>query len=430
MRVRLQRSDAMDELQQTLTLLGAALAIGLLIGVERGWQGREAREGERVAGLRTYGLIGLLGGVTVLLADYLGAIFVGLVFIGLAGLVTTSYLANRDKEGDIGITSLVVALLTFLLGALAVSGEVVIASSSAVVATLLLSYKPLLHRWLGRIERTELRAGIKLLLISVVLLPILPNQGYGPWGVLNPYAIWWMVVMIAAISTVGYFAVKIGGARRGALFTGLFGGLASSTALTLHFSRTARANAKLNLALAMGILLACGTMFPRMLLVASILNPALFLPLLVPTVVMALIVYVPAIVYWNLQTDRHDGGAFPLRNPLELGPALGFGLLLAGVLLLGKALQLWLGDAGVLALAAASGITDVDAITLSLARMSSHDLALGVAVTGVVVAGAFNSFAKAGIATVVGGRDIGLRVGVPLAASGVGGLLAALIWTW
>jgi len=416
-----------NELQQGLYLLGVALAIGLLIGVERGWHEREAQEGQRVAGLRTFGLIGLLGGVSALLAQQLGVLVIGFVFLGLAGLTATAYVANLRRDGDLGITSLVAALLTFVLGALAIYDQIA-AVSSAVIATLLLSYKPQLHSWLTAIGATELRAGIKLLLISIVLLPILPNRGYGPWEVLNPYAIWWMVVMIAAISTVGYFAVKIAGARRGAIFTGLFGGLASSTALTLHFARTARAHPDMTPTLAMGILLACGTMFPRMLLVASVLNADLFLPLLVPAVIMALTIYLPAFAYWRTSSRHDDGETFALRNPLELGPALGFGLLLALVLLLGKALQSGFGEAGVLALAAASGITDVDAITLSLARMSGDDLAPRVAVLGVVIAGAVNSLAKATFATVIGGREIGLRVGVPLVVSGVGGLVATLAW--
>ncbi|MDA3868366.1 MAG: DUF4010 domain-containing protein, partial [Gammaproteobacteria bacterium] len=267
----------MSEAQYAFYCLSVSLAIGLLIGTERGWKAREAKEGERIAGVRTYGLIGLLGGGTSLLAAEFGVLALGLAFVGLAGALTTAYVVNRGNgERDIGITSLIAGLLTFTLGAVAAMGEVAIAAAFAVVTTLLLSYKPVLHRWVRVLEAEELRATIKLLLISVVLLPILPNQGYGPWQVLNPYTLWWMVVLIAAISFVGYFAIKIAGARRGIIFTGLFGGLASSTALTLHFSRLSHRNKALESIRAMGILLACGTMFPRMLLVASVIHPELF----------------------------------------------------------------------------------------------------------------------------------------------------------
>ncbi|MEJ2176243.1 MAG: MgtC/SapB family protein, partial [bacterium] len=357
----------MSEEQQILYRLGAALAIGLLIGVERGWHEREAKEGARIAGVRTYGLVGLLGGGMALIAETFGALVMGLAFVGLAGLLAAVYVENlRRGRADVGITSLVAALLTFALGALAAMGEVVIAAASAVLTALLLGYKPQLHRWVNALEGDELRAGIKLLLISVVLLPILPNRGFGPWEALNPYAIWWMVVLIAAISFVGYFAVKIGGAARGTVFTGLAGGLASSTALTLHFSRLAARDPALVRVLATGILLACGTMFPRMLLVASLLNRELFQPLLVPALAMAACVYAPALFTLRRQSRVQSYEASPLRNPLDLRTALGFGLLLAVVMLLGKALQELSGEAGVLVLAAASGVADVDAITLSL----------------------------------------------------------------
>lgn len=421
----------MSEAQHTFYLLFAALAIGLLIGIERGWKERASKEGERIAGVRTYGLIGLLGGGSALLAEDLGMLLPGLVFIGLAGMLTSVYIVNLHRQDDVGITSLVAALLTFILGALAALGEVAIAAASAVVTALLLSYKPVLHHWLRGLESNELRAGIQLLLISVVLLPVLPNQGYGPWQALNPYAIWWMVVLIAAISFVGYFAIKIGGARKGIVFTGLFGGLASSTALTLQFSKMSKRSDALVPILATGILLACGTMFPRMLLVVSVLNPDLFRLLLLPAVIMGVLVYLPAIVFWlNKTHDDTDTYSF-LKNPLELKSALTFGLFLALVMLLGNALQQWFGESGVLALSAASGVADVDAITLSLASMSlDTTMSPQLAVTGIVIAAAVNNLVKGGIATFIGGSHVGFRVGLPLTVSAIGGLLSTWLWVW
>ena len=426
-----QYDQSMSELQQIFYHLSVALAIGLMVGVERGWKEREAEEGERIAGVRTYGLIGLLGGVLGLLTEQFGALVMGLAFVGFAGILTTVYAVNRPRENnDASITSLIAGLLTFVFGALAAVGQVTIAAASAVVTTLLLAYKPLLHRWVRALEPEELRAGIKLLLISVVLLPVLPNQGYGPWQAVNPYEIWWMVVLIALISFAGYFAIKIAGARRGTIFTGVFGGLASSTAVTLHFSRMSRREKALAPMLAMGILLACGTMFPRMLLVASVINPALFRLLLVPAAVMALLTYVPALIYWRVQTHKKTADVSPLKNPLELKTALSFGAFLALVMFLGKALQNSFGEAGVLALAAASGIADVDAITLSLARMSQDDVILRIAVFGIVMAAATNSLFKGGMAAFIGGREIGLRVGLPLLGAAIGGVMAAWLWAW
>ena len=412
----------MTEEQKVFYHLGAALAIGLLIGVERGWKERTAEEGKRIAGVRTYGLIGLLGGAMAFLAHHFGELALGLGFIGVAAAMTVVYVANLRRDNDVGITGLVSAMLTFVLGALAGVGEVAVAGAFGVVMAILLTYKTELHSWVRALEAGELQAGMKLLLISVVLLPVLPNQGYGPWSALNPYAIWWMVVLIATISFVGYFAVKIGGARRGTVFTGIFGGLASSTALTLHFSRMSRATPEMAPVLGLGILLACGTMLPRLLLISTLLNPQLLKPLLLPIIVMALLIYVPALLYWHQQPGIEAKNTAMLKNPLELKFALFFASLLALVLLLGRALRDWFGEAGVLVLAGVSGIADADAATLSLARMSSIDLDVKIATTGIVLAAAVNSLAKATMATMIGGREVGLRVALPLLASAAAGV--------
>lgn len=414
--------------QQTFYYLSVALAIGLLIGTERGWEERHAEEGARVAGLRTYGLIGLAGGASALLAKHLGALVLGLALVALGALVTSVYVVSLKREQDAGITSFVAMLLTFLYGALATMGEVSAATAAAVVTTLLLGAKPYLHHWLSGLNGQELRAGIQLLLISVVVLPLLPNQGYGPWQALNPYAIWWMVVLIATISFAGYVAVRIAGTSRGILLTGLLGGLASSTVLTLHFSRMARAGETSPSLLAIGILLACGTMLPRMLLVAGVVSPDLARVSLLPAGVMALCTLLPVILYWRSHAAENAATSSPLKNPLELGTAFAFGFMLALVMLFGTALNVWFGTAGVLALAAASGITDVDAITLSLARLSEHQLAVSVASLGMVIAAATNSLAKAALAAAIGGRPIALRVGVPLVASAAAGLTTIALW--
>ncbi|MGD2112416.1 MAG: MgtC/SapB family protein [Gammaproteobacteria bacterium] len=417
----------LGDVQQTFLHLGIALAIGLLIGLERGWKYRKAEEGRRVAGVRTYGLFGLLGGTTALLADRLGVAVLGIAFLGVAGVLAAAYVVNQESEDDAGITSLVASLLTFVFGALAGLGEIAAAAAFAVLTTLLLGFKPLLHDWVRTLAGKELRAGLQLLLISVVLLPILPNQGYGPWQALNPFEIWWMVVLIASISFVGYFAIKIAGTSKGTLYTGLFAGLASSTAATLSFSRAAHGKPESAPMFATGILLACGTMFPRMLVIAVLLNRQLLQPLLAPAVVMALLTYGAALYYWSGTINRKgkQDTATPLDNPLELKAAVVFGALLAMITLLGKALRAWLGAAGIYMLAAASGVADVDAITLSLSRMSQDELETGTAVIGIIIAAAVNSLVKGGMAATIGGRALGLRVGVPLLVASSAGLTVA-----
>jgi uncharacterized membrane protein (DUF4010 family) len=229
---------------------------------------------------------------------------------------------------------------------------------------------------------------------------------------------------------VGYFAIKTSGARKGTVFTGLFAGLASSTALTLHFSRLAKREPEMTLMLATGILVACGTMFPRMVLVSSLVSRELAGLLLVPAAVMALVVYATALIYWRKLPQMETEASAHLENPLELKSAVSFGSLLAAVMVLGEALKAWLGDIGVLLLAVASGVADVDAITLSLARMTQSDLVMPVAVTGIVIAGSVNSVIKSVMATVIGGGSLGKCVVLPLATTAAAGLLTAWWWLW
>jgi len=410
---------------EQIILLGIALAIGLLIGVERGWKSREVKEGERIAGLRTYGLSGLLGGAAGLLSQYLDVAMLGFVFLGFAGAVAAAYVMRRGTSEDVSITGLVSLLLTFILGALVTLDHVNLAASAAVVTALLLRFKDVLHGWLRKLERQELHAALQLLLISVVLLPVLPDHGYGPWQVLNPYEIWLMVVLIAGISFIGYFAMKIAGAEKGVLMTALAAGMASSTALTLHFARLSQKQENMKNLLAAGILTACGTMFPRLVLISSLVNPALFDFLIVPMAVMTVLTLSSAAVIWHKNTDRPPSEVAHLSNPLELKPALFFGAILILVILLGKAAIHFFGDAGLYLLAAVSGIADVDPINLTLSRMSISDLSLNVAVLGIVIAASTNTLLKAALAVFVGSPALGMRVLVPLLIAGIAGLATA-----
>jgi uncharacterized membrane protein (DUF4010 family) len=406
--------------------LGAALAIGLLIGVERGWRGRDAEEGRRVAGVRTYALIGLLGGLTGILATHFDGHILSYGLLAMAAILLVAYVVAYRELHDFGITSLVAGVLTFALGALASLDYIALASAAGVATALVLGFKPELHRWLKIISRDELMALLKLLLITVVVLPVLPDRGYGPWAALNPYEIWWMVVMIAGISFAGYIAVKVAGAGKGILFTGLFAGLASSTALTLHYSRLARDDESLAKVLAAGVLIACGGMYLRVMLVASVLNLELLQGLIIPLSIMAVATLIPALVLIRRDVGAQPASMTVLQNPLLLKSAVGFGALLAVIMVLSAGLKHLWGDAGVLALAALSGIADVDAITLSLSRMSTENFPATVAATGIIIAVGVNSVAKGALAASIGGKAFGLRVGAPLVVSAVLGL--SIVW--
>lgn len=408
-------------------LLGISLAIGLLIGIERGWKQRSAEDGGRIAGLRTYGLTGLAGGAAAIMQPFLGEIATGLLFLGFALAVSMAYLKRQQDSEDASITGLVSLLLTFMLGMLAAFEQIELAASAAIITALLLRYKELLHNWLRQLEDQELKAGLQLLLISIVLLPVLPDKGYGPWQVLNPYEIWWMVVLIAGISFAGYFAMKFAGTDKGIMLTALSAGLASSTALTLHFSRLAREQPSLHRQLSAGILIACGTMFPRVLLVATLINPAILSLLWLPMAVMTSVIFTIAIMLWRTRTLDQPTSLTRLLNPLELKSAVIFGALLVAVLLLGELMQELFGDAGIYALALVSGIADVDPINLTLSRMSLGETQATVAVTGIVLASCSNSLVKSLMAVFIAGKTMLVNVLGTLALAVVCGLASLFV---
>ncbi|MFN2381051.1 MAG: MgtC/SapB family protein [Guyparkeria sp.] len=411
---------------RTLWLLGVAMLLGALIGLERGWSKRQQEAGSRIAGIRTHALVGLLGGLAALLSETLTSWAFPTLLLAVTAIALVAWRTRAESVRNVSITDSIGLLIVFCLGAIAVAVDVVVATAAAVVTAMILDNREEIHGLLNKLEARELDAAFKLLLITAVMLPILPNQGYGPGGVLNPYEIWWMVVLIASISFVGYFAIRMGGAEKGILFTSLFAGLSSSTALTLHFSRQSRVTGELSPLLAVGILIACGTMFPRVLLVATVIHPPMFTGLLIPVLVMTVLIYVPAFFMWRKARRGSDIGQPELKqNPLDLTSALLFGVLLTIIMLAGEWLQNWLGDAGIYLLAASSGVADVDAINLSLTRMAEDTITVQTAVVGIIIASAANNLVKTGMAVVIGTRTLGLWVAGPMIVSLAVGLLTA-----
>lgn len=260
--------------------LGTAIVAGLLIGAERQQDGRAVR----FAGARTFTLISLLGAIGMLIDPWI-ALALGLV---LGTLIAIAYYRDSVTRSETGVTTEIAALVTFALGALCTTQSLplpytdrlllVAAGSSATLA--LLSLKKPLHGFLARVSEDDVYAVMKLLLLAVILLPLLPDNDMGPWGALNPRHIGMLAVLISSISFAGYIAIRAMGPRRGLGMTGLLGGLASSTAVTLSFSSTARKRPELVMTCTAAIVLACSTMFPRMIVDVSVTSPEL-LPQLV-----------------------------------------------------------------------------------------------------------------------------------------------------
>lgn len=407
--------------------LALALGIGLLVGIERGWHTRDASSGLRVAGVRTYALTGLLGGVCGLLSHLVGPVLLGFTFLGFTALVLFAYRTMAKKDSDFGMTSEVAALLVFVLGALAVLGDMAIAGSAGVALVALLNLKQQLHTWIQNINRLELDGAILLLVISIVVLPVLPDQGFGPGGVLNPFKMWLMVVFIAALSFLGFIAIRKLGAALGTLATSLFGGLASSTAVTLSFARIGRKSPKMAPILTAGIGMASAVMYLRVLVVAGTFNVALFPALVWPLGLMSGVSVLGAVIL-HLRHRTIDTDETPeLPNPSELGPAIQFGLLLGAVALFTYYAKLWIGDAGIYAVAATAGLADVDAITLNMAQLAGDGLSVQVATNAIIIAVAVNTAVKFAIVWALAGRALAARLavlsGAALAAGGLGLLI-------
>lgn len=403
---------------QNLLSIGSSLAIGLLIGLERGWHSREAKEGERIAGIRTYSLIGLLGGLSGFIANHVGGLALGLICFGFTLFLSMAYYVNSKHRDDRSITGLIAILITFLLGAMATMGFIAESASVAIVVALILRFKPQIHGWVNNLERHELHATLELLLISVVLLTILPNENFGPFDAFNPFEIWWLVVLMASISFVGYFAMKIGGPKKGIILTGLFSGFVSSTALTLHFSKLSRERQDLAPLLSLGILLACGVMFFRLLIVMSILNLPLFTYIVGPASLLGCLIVTYALFSWHkksadFETNEHK----MMQNPLALKSALMFGLLLTVVGIAIRAVNHHAGDTGLFTFSVLTGLVDVDAISLSLARMVTDVRQLPSFSFAIILAACSGTLLKGVMAAVIGGRQLFTSVTLPLIGS-------------
>ncbi len=399
----------------------AALAVGLVIGLERGWHDRELPEGGRVAGLRTFALTGLLGGVLGHLQPEFGPWPLLGALLGLSLLLTVSYTRAATLSGNLSATTAVAMLLTLVLGAFAAHGDITLALAASVIVAVLLDLKPTLHGWLRLIEHRELTASLQLLVLSVVVLPYLPNVGLGPYGALNPYQLWWAVILIAGLSLAGHFAMRFTGAQRGILWTGLLGGLASSTAATLALARYTRQQPAMVSAATSGMMAACGVMFFRMAVLIGVIEPVLLSTFGIALVVSGLLLLSMALWRWHrMAGDTRNEHTVEAMAPFDLGTALGFAGFLAVMAVMVPAAKQWLGNYGIYVLSTVSGLADVDAILISLARLhGAGDVATGTAAVALGLATLANMLTKSGIAWTTGGSQVGKTV--------VGSYLIALI---
>ena len=382
-----------------------AIGIGLLIGLER----------ERVpsarAGLRTFGLVAMLGALAGLLGEHLQSIApfaVGMAVIG--AMIIAAYLRHPDPN-DPGTTSVAALMVCYCLGTAVWLGFSKLAVMLAVGTTVLLYFKTQLRGMATRLGPRDWISILQFSVLSLVILPILPNEEFGPHGALNPYQIWWMVVLISGVSLAGYAALQLVGAKHGAAFVGIFGGLASSTATTMVYARNARESESLSSMAALVIVLANLVMVVRVTVVAAVVAPGV-LPALFQVVIPALTLGgIALLISWRQLSDGGPAVLPETTNPTELRTALGFGALYAVVLFCAAWLSDYAGPRGLYVLAVMTGFTDIDAIALSSLRLFALDkLALHPTAIAIGLGMIANLSFKAGMAAVIGGRTLSRKV--------------------
>ena len=386
-----------------------ALFIGALVGIER--EKKQAEEHERgIGGLRTFILFAATGAVAAFLSRELATPW---LFIATGAFVSAIVLVGygawvRAHPADVGVTTESAALVVYLLGGLAVLDHEGLAVALAIATSAVLAFKQPLHGLVDRLGRDDLYAGLKLLIATFIVLPVLPDRTLDPWGALNPYKMWWLVILISGLSLLGYAATRWLGSGRGVPITGLFGGLVSSTAVTLTFakrSREAGADTALVDSLAAGVLIAWLVMFVRIAAMIAAVDLPLVRPLVLPLAGLTAISAGTAVLALRRagEAARRSGGEVPLSNPFSLTSAIRFAALFAAVLLVVKLVQQYAPGRGLYAVAALAGLTDVDAITLSMAGGArAGSIESGTALGAILIAALSNTFVKLGFAVSLG----------------------------
>lgn len=420
----------------TLRDFAIALLIGALVGIDREKRKPEAGASS-VPGVRTFMLLALLGAVGAWLSREFATpwILVG-VSLGVAGVVIASYVVHaRANPEALGVTTELAGLAVCLVGAITMLGQAPLAVALGIAISALLTFKQPIHGLVRRLGTEDIHAGLKLLIATFIVLPVLPNRAVDPWEAINPYKLWWLVVLISSLSLVGYVATRWLGPERGLAVTGVTGGLVSSTAVTLTFAKRSReggAEADQGRTLAVGILLAWVVMFGRMMVEVAVVNRAMLGVAIIPGGTMGLVTIVLAA--WYYFGAKRTGGAtnpttahVPLKNPFSLTSAMKFALFFTLVLLVVKGAQRLAPDTGFYFVAILAGSTDVDAITLSMAGYAKQSGDVLVATRAITLAALSNTAVKTGLVVFLGSAGLRkhlLPAAIVILISGLASMLA------
>ena len=405
--------------------LGLALAIGLLVGLERGWRERDAPDRSRTAGIRTFGLAGLLGGIFAALAEALGSSAVLIAgFLGFAAIFAWYYSREAAHDQNFSVTAVVAGLIVFALGALAVVGDYRAAAAGGAALAVVLASREVLHELLRRLTWIELRSAMILAAMTAIVLPLLPNRTIDPWGGLNPFEIWFFTVLVAAISFVGYVAVRVLGEARGLLVGTLAGAVISSTAVTVALARMAKAEANA-LPFAGAAALAAMVSVLRVLIIVAMIAPQVVTGIFPPALAAALLMGASGALLL-VRSGEHPMREAVARNPFELGSLILFAALFAVVSTAGAALASRFGESGLLATSVVSGAFDVDVAVLSALRLIERAVAIDVVGQAVLVALGANAAGRLFLSVLAGPVRFWLPLaGITLLAAGAAG---AVYW--
>ena len=404
--------------------LGLALALGLLVGLEREQSGH-------TTGIRTFPLITLFGASVGLLTEPVGQWLVPAGILAVAaGMISTGRgLETPDEEPAHGSTTMMASFVMYAVGAMLVLGFPGVAVALGGTTAVLLHWKQPLHEFVDRIGPTANRAVYRFVLVAAVVLPILPDRTFGPYDVLNPFRIWLVVVLIVGISVIGYIVYKFLGTQVGLILGGILGGIVSSTAATVAYARRSKQAPELSASAALAIMIASTLAFVRIVVEVVVVAPALSWTIL-PKFGLLIALMAAASVGAYLTADNFDDQeAEQPEDPAALKVAIFFGGMYAIILFAVAAAEQNFGDQGMYLVAVLSGLTDVDAITLSTAEMMkngriSSETGWRMMLTG----GLSNVVFKGGAVALLGHRRLLKRIALLFGLTLLGGL--AIIWLW
>lgn len=396
--------------------LALALFIGGLVGTERGQRQHSDSSPYQFGGFRTFILVSLLGAISAWLGNVMNApiLFVA-TGLGVSGLLGLAYWMEAERtKGVPGLTTEMAAMVVFLLGGAAALGYQSTAVVLAIATTAVLAFKVTLHNVVEKVGHDDISAGLKLLFATFVILPLLPNEAVDPWNALNPYKLWWLVILISSLSLVGYISIRCLGERKGVLLTGAFGGLASSTAVTLSFAQQSQRSAR-SAGLALGIVVAWTIMFVRVVVEVAVVNPPLLAAVTPGLAAMGLVGGLVTLVWYrqdaNQDTTSMKADEPVLKNPFSLWEAIKFGILFALVLVAVELVGLYTPEKWLYLVAALAGVTDVDSITLSMAESAGNGTVSATVASGSILVAVFvNTGVKCGMVFWFGSRDLAKRV--------------------